>query len=103
MSKLGSTLPPHEKKFPYQEPLFTFAFFEHFFFFPFNPCGLKNRFRSLRTEAKNAHSCFHPLFLLWGKSPETPQRPPTLESVQSSEANDPSEGKRPLLSTAGSP
>lgn len=59
------------------------------FFFLFNPCGLKNRYRSLRTEARKALPCFNPLFLLWGKSPETPQCPLTLESVQSSEVNDP--------------
>jgi len=76
-----------ENKFPHLEYpkdlCISHAFFSLSFF---NPCGLKNRFRSSRTESK-VHSHFPSLSAV-GKVPGDSAESPDPRVFQSSEAND---------------
>jgi hypothetical protein len=67
-------------EFPNLEPPTIFCIFRAFFLFFFsNPCGLKNRYRSLRTEAK-AHLRLSSLSAV-GKVPgDSAESPATPES-----------------------
>jgi hypothetical protein len=63
-----------------------------------NPCGLKNRYRSSRTEGVSS------LSFRCGESPRRPRSVlPTLEPFPLFRSERSHQGKRPLLSTAGSP
>jgi hypothetical protein len=73
---LGSTPELRGNEFPHLEPPTIFCVF---FLFFFNPCGLKNRYRSLRTEAK-AHLRLPSLSAV-GKVPgDSAESPATPES-----------------------
>lgn len=90
---LGSTPAPCENKFPHLEhPNYLCIFgFRAFFFFLLNPCGLKNRYRSSRTEAK-VHLYFSS-FSAVGKVPGDSAESPDPRVFQSSEVNDPPQRK----------